>query len=125
VKAGDAIPPLERTISLHDMVAYGAATWDWHPMHYDRDWADAAGLPGPVVDGQMFGGLLAEQIVDWLGPRAFVTHLKFRFKSMMFAGETALCEGEVLEVTGGAVSMSQRITVSGRLVVEGTARARL
>jgi acyl dehydratase len=122
---GDAVPVLERTLEIHDLVAYGSATWDWHPMHYDRRWSDEAGLPGPVVDGQMLGALMAEQVLDWLGPRAFVQSLSFRFKAMVFAGETVRCIGSVSAVDGDVVSVSQRVMVGERLAAEGSARVRV
>jgi acyl dehydratase len=126
VKPGDAVPALERTLELHDLVAYGSATWDWHPMHYDRAWSDAAGLPAPVVDGQMLGALMAEQVLDWLGPRAFVERLSFRFKAMVYAGETVRCEGEVASVEDGArVRVLQKVLVEDRVAATGEAVVRL
>ena len=53
---------------LADMVAYAGSTWDWHRLHYDSAWLDAKGIPAPVVDGQMFGALIAQQLQDWFGP---------------------------------------------------------
>lgn len=121
MKTGDELPRLERTIELPDMVAYSGATWDWHPMHYDRNLTDKAGLPGPVVDGQMFGGLLVKQLTDWLGPSAFVTHLAMRYKAMVFAGETFRCEGRVTAVAEGAIEVEQSVRVGDRVAVEATA----
>jgi acyl dehydratase len=125
MKPGDEIPPLEREISLPDMVAYGGATWDWHPMHYDREFADLAGLPGPIVDGQMFGGILAKQLIDWLGPRAFLSKLAMRYKAMVFAGETIRCEGQVSNTAEGAIEVSQTVRVGDRVAAEATARVLL
>jgi acyl dehydratase len=125
MKVGEELPPLERTIELPDMVAYGGATWDWHPMHYDRELTEKGGLPGPVVDGQMFGGLLAKQLIDWLGPRAFITNLAMRYKAMVFAGETVACEGEITEVGEGTIAVAQSVRVGDRLAVEATARVTL
>ncbi|HVL80564.1 MAG TPA: MaoC/PaaZ C-terminal domain-containing protein [Actinomycetota bacterium] len=125
MKAGDALPPLERTITIADMVAYAGATWDHHRMHYDRQVSEAAGLPGPVVDGQALGALMAEQLIDHLGPRAFITHLSFRFRSMVFAGETVRCEAEVTEVGEEHVSTEHKVTVGERVAATGSARVRL
>ena len=76
------------------MVAYAGATWDWHRLHYDPAFAGRrAASTGPVVDGQVFGALLAEQLQDWLGPRRVLTALHFRFKNLVFAGETVRCTG--------------------------------
>jgi acyl dehydratase len=89
------VPPLVRRIKAADMVAYAGATWDWHRMHYDAGFAAAKGLPGPVVDGQLFGALLTEMLQDWLGPRWRPAELSFRFRNLVFGGETVRCEGAV------------------------------
>ena len=39
VKVGDALPAFERSFTAVDLMAYGAATWDWHRLHYDLDFA--------------------------------------------------------------------------------------
>lgn len=125
MKEGDEVPTLEHEITLPDMVAYGGATWDWHPMHYDRGLSDKAGLPGPIVDGQMFGGILAKQLIDWLGPRAFLSRLAMRYKAMVFAGETVRCEGKVTNVAEGEIDVAQIVRVGDRVAVEATARVTL
>ncbi|GAA0715569.1 hypothetical protein Drose_23775 [Dactylosporangium roseum] len=111
LRPGAAVPPLERTISLTDMVAYAGATWDWHKMHYDPDFVKARRLPAPVVDGQVFGALLVEQLQDWLGPECFVQKLAFTFKALVFAGETVRCEGTVVEAHDDHVVVRQRVVV--------------
>jgi acyl dehydratase len=116
-----SFPALERTITLTDMVAYAGATWDWHRLHYDHEFLEAAGIPKPVVDGQMLGALMAEQILDHYGPRAFITHLSFRFRSMVFAGDTVRVEGEASDDTG---EITQRVLVGERLAAEGSAKVR-
>ena len=55
-----------------------------------------------MVDGQVFGALLVEQLQDWLGPDSFVRELSFTFKNLVFAGETVRCEGTVTEIAGVA-----------------------
>jgi acyl dehydratase len=127
VRQGTVLPPLERTIRLIDMVAYAGATWDWHPMHFDQDEAARIGAPAPVVDGQMFGAHLAEQVLDWLGPRARILRMSFRLRRMVFAGEAIRVDGEVREVTGGdnsdVIEVDQLIRVGDRVVVEGRSTA--
>lgn len=125
MRTGEVLPLLERTIRLTDMVAYAGATWDWHRLHYDPSYVEVAGLPAPVVDGQMLGALMAEQLLDHLGPGAFITNLEFRFRSMVFAGETVRVEGTAADVTEGVGSFVQRVLVGDRVAAEGTARVRL
>jgi acyl dehydratase len=104
---------LERTIELPDMVAYAGATWDWHRLHYDGEWLAERGLDRPVVDGQLFGALLAEMVLDWAGVGATLTALSFRFKSLVFAGETVRCTGTVTAEDGDTVSIDCRVEVVG------------
>jgi acyl dehydratase len=104
------------------MIMYSAATWDWHRMHYDTTFAAESGLPGPVVDGQMLGALLAKQVIDTFGPKAFLRKMGFRFRSMVFAGETIRCVGEVTAVSSGkdgtVVTVNQRVLADDRVAVE-------
>lgn len=111
IAVGDTVPPLERRIDLTDMVAYAGATWDWHKLHYDTAYVAEKKLPGPIVDGQVYGALLVEQLQDWLGPQSFVHQLSFTFRNLVFAGETLRCQGEVTEVA------EDRLTVALSVVV--------
>jgi len=119
---GSPIPPLQRTLTQVRLVAYGGATWDWHRLHYEPEYARARNIAGPIVDGQMFGALLAEALLDWLGPRAFIRRMSFRLRAMVFAGETVRCEGEVASVVTEAdrhvIQVVQRVCVGDRIAVE-------
>jgi len=123
------MPEFSRRLDAADLMAYGAATWDWHRLHYDRDYAARRGLPAPVADGQMLGALCAQMLLRWLGPGAFVTRLSYRMRSMVFAGDSLRLEGEVEDVSlrAGApsVRVAQRGYVESRLVVEAELEARL
>jgi acyl dehydratase len=125
VKVGDALPPLEKTFTAVDLFAYGAATWDWHRMHYDAELARSKGFAGPVIDGQMYGALFARVAMQWAGPRAFITNMALRMKSMAFAGDTLRAEGSVTEVADNVVVLTQRLTNAGRVCAEATTRIRL
>ena len=103
MKAGDALPVLEKTFTTVDLFAYGAATWDWHRMHYDVELARSKGFPAPVIDGQMYGAVFASVAMKWAGPRAFMRKMSLKMKSMAFAGDTLRAEGSVTEVNGDAV----------------------
>ena len=124
MKPGDTLPPLERLMDEAGMVAYGAATWDWHRLHYDKAYCAQAGLPGPLVDAQMFGALIAEQILDALGPKAWITNLAFRFKTMAFAGDTLRVEAAVTAVADGFIETSHTIHNGDDIAATGTARVR-
>ncbi|MGZ6212129.1 MAG: MaoC/PaaZ C-terminal domain-containing protein, partial [Candidatus Binataceae bacterium] len=88
----------------------------------EPEYTAARNIPGPIVDGQMFGALLAEALIDWLGPRAFIRRMSFRLRAMVFAGETVRCEGEVASILAEAdcevVRVTQRVRVGERIAVE-------
>ncbi len=119
IVVGTVVPPLERTIELPDMVAYAGATWDWHRLHYDHDYLASKQVPAPVVDGQVFGALLAEQLLDWLGPRAVLLTLHFRFKALVFAGETVRCLATVTAIEADPDGAGDLITVTSSVEVVG------
>lgn len=109
--AGHELPVLERTITLVDMVAYAGATWDWYGLHYDPSFVEAARVPGPVVDGQVFGALFVELLQDALGPRCFVRELSFSYRNLMFAGETVRCVGTVTDVSPDRLEVDLTATI--------------
>ncbi len=125
VAVGEKLPALERRFTAVDLVAYGAATWDWHRLHYDLEYARSRQLPGVLVDGQAFGALLARAALEWAGPRAFLARMSLRMKSMAFAGDTLRAEGAVSEIKGNVVVLSQRLMNAERVAAEATTEIRL
>jgi len=125
ISPGESLPVLEKKFTAVDLVAYGAATWDWHRLHYDVDFARSRKLPGVIVDGQAFGALLARAALDWAGPRAFIAKMSLRMKSMAFAGDTLRAEGTVSEVKGNVVVLAQRLMNQERVAAEATTEIRL
>lgn len=123
IAVGAETPPLERTIGLTDMVAYAGATWDWHKLHYDTAYAAEKALPGPIVDGQVYGALLVEMLQDWLGPQSFVHRLDFSFRNLVFAGETLRCAGRVTEVGTDRITVEMTVVVVAEDGTDGRAAA--
>lgn len=114
---GTSLPPLVRRIGLPDMVAYGAATWDWHRLHYDPAFAQRAGAAAPLVDGQMLGALLAEQVLRFAGSHARLTRLVYRNSAPVLAGQTVVCSGTVATADDAGFSVDLSVTVGDNAVV--------
>ncbi len=126
---GDALSPLERHFSASDLVLYGAATWDWHRLHYDQAFASEMGLDAPIIDGQIYGALFAKQAMDEFGPKAFVRRLEFRMRNMAFAGDTLVARGEVTErraeETREVLSLNQRLLRGETVIAQATTEVSL
>lgn len=120
ISVGTPVPAIERRIGIADMVAYSGATWDWHRMHYDMEYVEAAGFTEPIVDGQMLGALMAECVQDWLGPDARLTKLSFRFLTPVSAGSIIRCEGITDSIEDRTIVCSLTVYV---VDVQGSATA--
>jgi acyl dehydratase len=129
LEVGAAIPAFERAFTTVDLMAYGAATWDWHRLHYDLDYARSVKLANVVVDGQALGAVCTKPLLDWLGPRAFIRTLSLKYRAMVFAGDTVRGEGEIRGIRAerdhDIVSVAQRLSVGDRVVAEASAEVRL
>lgn len=119
------LTPLIRKVTLTDMVAYAGATWDWHRLHYDPEFLSSKGLERPVVDGQMLGALMVEQILDEFGPTAYIVRFSIKYKAMMFAGDTVRVLGERLADESDLAVISQKAIVGETVSAEGRAMVRL
>lgn len=95
INIGDEIPPLVNKVTLIQMVMYAAATWDFHRHHYDKEFAQTKGFPGPFVDGQMFGALLTKMITLWAGPYGVLKMLRLTYRAMVFPEDLITCRGKV------------------------------
>lgn len=107
-------------LDLPRLMMYGAATWDWHRMHYDHEWARARNLRGPVVDGQMFGALIARQVREWAGPRARFVELEFQNRGFVSAGDTVTVVSSV--VSSRQEGSVDRIEIATHILGEGGRR---
>lgn len=94
---GEELLALTKEVTTARLMTYGAATWDFHRYHYDADYARGVGLAAPFADGPMFGAFLAQLVMDWVGPSAFLRQLSLRYRSLVFPPETVTCEGRVKE----------------------------
>lgn len=92
---GEELPELRKMITSKVMMSYGAATWDYAPIHYDMLAARNLGFPAPIADGQMFGSFLVQVVQNWAGHYAHISNLQFRNKKVVFAGDEIICKGYV------------------------------
>lgn len=129
INVGDALPTIKRTFTASDLMAYGAATWDWHRLHYDADYVAARGLEKPVIDGQMFGAIFAHVIGVWIGPRGYIEKLSVSYRSMAFAEDSLSIEGLVSDTARrpnvGLITIEQTIKNGDQVVSTAHSVARV
>jgi len=122
IRPGQSLPEQGHTFTEVDLVAYGAATWDWHRLHYDKAHATAKQLPGVLIDGQAFGAVFAREAMRWTGPAAFIARMGLKMKSMAFAGDHLVARGQVIAIEQRAgmwvVQIDQQLLCGERLVAQ-------
>jgi len=101
IAIGDVRPLSPRMFTAADLMAYGAATWDWHRIHYDLSYAQKLGFPGVFVDGQAYGSIFAQHAVKWFGPRSFIRKMKVSYRTMVFAGQSIEGSSKIDDICPG------------------------
>ena len=98
VHVGDELPTLERVVTREDVKEYADASGDQNPLHLNDDAAKAAGFPGVIAHGMYTMSYLATSIVRWAGDVSALTRLRVQFRAPVFAGETIVAGGTVIDV---------------------------
>ncbi len=109
VEPGAEVTPLNIVATSLMLTRFAGASGDFNPLHYEFDFARAAGQPRPIVHGQLKRAWLVQLMVNWCGgdPGA-LKKLSVRFKAPDLPrlmktmgepheGETWTCKGKVLK----------------------------
>lgn len=105
VKAGDELPPLIKHPTTRQLVQYAGASGDFYEIHYDRPFAEAAGLPGVILHGLLKAGWLGELVQTWAGPNAFVRHIEASYRGIDEPGRPYTIHGRVISVQASVVEL--------------------
>ncbi|HTX07801.1 MAG TPA: MaoC/PaaZ C-terminal domain-containing protein [Solirubrobacteraceae bacterium] len=120
---GELVPKLSRRIDLRTLVRYAGASGDFNPIHYDAEYARAAGLDGVIGHGMLAMGLLSEAITDWIGDSGLVQSISARFTSSYRLGDVLTVSGTVVGVEDGVAQLQLRCVNQDGLEVIRTASA--
>ncbi|MEW6471043.1 MAG: MaoC family dehydratase [Actinomycetota bacterium] len=82
------LPPITREQVQH----YAEAVGDFNAIHFDTDFARAAGLPDTVVHGPLTVAKIADVLAAQLGVDALL-NLDVRLRAPVFPGEELAVEG--------------------------------
>ena len=126
VEVGMEIPPLVKHPSTCQLVKWAGASGDLYEIHYDKDFAQAAGLPGVIVHGRLKSAFLGQLLTDWIGDEGIVEKIAVRHRGMDFPGQQMLCKGKVTKKYSENVKLLVECQVwtenpSGEKTAPGTA----
>jgi acyl dehydratase len=95
VEEGKEIPQLVKNPTTQQLVKWAGASGDYYQIHYDKDFALAAGLPGVIVHGRLKSSFLGQLMSDWVGEEGWVKKISVQHRGMDFPGEQLTCKGTV------------------------------
>ncbi len=95
LEVGKEIPVLVKQPSTQQLVMWAGASGDFNPIHYDKDFAVAKGLPGVIVHGQLVLAFLVEMVTEWLGDAGDLKKITVSYKGMNFPGSAITCHGVI------------------------------
>lgn len=126
LNVGADIPALIRCPTTQQLVMFGAATGDYYPLHYDKDFAERAGLPGVIVQGRLKASFLMQMLRDWIGEQGIVKRIAVQHRGIDLPGNAITCGGRVTgkNFSGGEYYVECDIWVEnpkGERTVKGTA----
>jgi acyl dehydratase len=102
LKQGEAIPERRVTPDKYLPHRYAGASGDFNPIHIDKEFATAVGLPGNILHGLYSMGQVAIACTDAAGgdPRA-LRRLSVQFRGMGLPEQEIVVSGTVGEVGDG------------------------
>lgn len=95
IEAGSEIPTLVKCPSTMQLVKFAGASGDYYQIHYDKDFAQATGLPSVIVHGWLALSFLGQVVTDWMGDGGTLVKLTGSYRGMNLVNEDILCRGKV------------------------------
>jgi acyl dehydratase len=116
--AGDTLPELRVTPDKYLPHRYAGASGDFNPIHIDKEFAQAVGLPGTILHGLYTMAQVARAHTDAAGgdPRA-LKRLSVQFRGMGMPEQEIVVTSTVKEAADGRVVTETVAEQSGNQII--------
>ena len=98
---GTLLPELALPMDRSTIVAAALASQDFEDVHHDPGKAHDRGMQDIFMSINSTNGFVDRYVTDWSGPASRITKAKLRLGVPLFAGDTLVFTGEVVDVTDG------------------------
>ncbi len=95
VDVGCDVPTLTKNPTTIQLVKWAGATQDPARIHYDRDRAQMAKLPGLIVHGLLKCQWLTQMMTSWIGDDGELKRISCQYRGMDLVTDTITCRGRV------------------------------
>lgn len=126
VQEGMDLPAVEETPTTRTLVQWAGASGDYFELHYDKDFAQSMGFPGPIVHGRLEAAFLTKMLTNWIGDKGELKKMSVQYRGNALPGQPLKMGGKVTKksVEGGENLVECQIWVEnpeGRQITPGTA----
>ncbi len=125
VKIGTEIPTLEKNPTTTMLVMWAGASYDFNPLHFDKDMAAKMGFPTVLMHGRLGAAFLSQMLTDWIGDQGKIKKFSVQYRGNAVPGDKLLCKGKVTKtyVEGNEYLVECEIWIEkeGQKVTPGTA----
>jgi 3-hydroxybutyryl-CoA dehydratase len=115
---------LSRTITEADIQAFGTATSDMNPVHFDDQAARQAGYDGRIAHGMLSAGLISALLGTHLpGPGTIYLRQSLTFRAPVRIGQTVTATAEITDLKPASkrATLRTQCLVEGKVVIDGEA----
>lgn len=118
LNVGDAVPELKVTPDKYLPHRYAGASGDFNPIHIDKEFATAVGLPGNILHGLWMMAQVARANAQIAGgdPRA-LKRLSVQFRGMGFPEQELTVSGTVKSVSDDRIVIDTVAEQGGNQVI--------
>jgi acyl dehydratase len=117
-RSGDQLPELRVTPDKYLPHRYAGASGDFNPIHIDKEFAQAVGLPGTILHGLYTMAQVARAHTDAAGgdPRA-LKRLSVQFRGMGMPEQEIVVSATVKDASNGTVVTETVAEQSGNRII--------
>jgi acyl dehydratase len=95
VQVGQEIPTTTEKCASQRLVMWAAGSGDFYQIHYDKDFAQATGLPDRITHGALKHALLGRLLHEWVGDGGKVKQVACQYRGMDMVNEDVICHGAI------------------------------
>lgn len=117
LEAGQQIQELKVTPDKFLPVRYAGASGDFNPIHTDKEFATAVGLPSTILHGLYSMAQVARTLTDAGGGPESLKSLSVQFRGMGFPEQEITVTGTVREVEGGVATIDTVAEQGGNQII--------
>ncbi len=97
IEVGEALEQMIVTPTKRLAIKFAGASGDFYEIHYDKDFAIAAGQLDVIVHGAQKAAFSAQMLTNWMGLQGVLKKVSCSFRGIDFFDVDLICNGKVID----------------------------